>query len=61
MSVHERPGANAMNDIHVKDCAMDLFSMLQAALEGRADEGSKASIFAASTEHQSHIPMIGRK
>ena len=32
-------GANAMNNIHVKDCAMGLFLVLQAALEGRADEG----------------------
>lgn len=33
------PGANAMNNIHVKDCAMGLLFVLQAALEGRADEG----------------------
>lgn len=32
-------GANAMNNIHVKDCAMGLLLILQAALEGRADEG----------------------
>lgn len=33
------PGANAMNNIHVKDCAMGLLLILEAALEGRADEG----------------------
>lgn len=33
------PGANAMNNIHVKDCAMGLLLVLQAALEGKADEG----------------------
>ena len=32
-------GANAMNNIHVKDCAAGLLLVLQAALEGRADEG----------------------
>lgn len=33
------PGANAVNNIHVKDCVMGLLLVLQAALEGRADEG----------------------
>ncbi|KIK80071.1 hypothetical protein PAXRUDRAFT_36289 [Paxillus rubicundulus Ve08.2h10] len=32
-------GANAMDNIHVKDRAMGLFLVLQAALEGEADEG----------------------
>ncbi|KAF8443915.1 hypothetical protein L210DRAFT_3643493 [Boletus edulis BED1] len=36
---HVGVGRNAMNNIHVKDCAMGLFLILQAALEGRADEG----------------------
>ncbi|KIJ16255.1 hypothetical protein PAXINDRAFT_114072 [Paxillus involutus ATCC 200175] len=44
------PGANAMNNIHVKDCAMGLFLVLQAALEGKADEGPDGLYFAASME-----------
>ncbi|KAF9240033.1 hypothetical protein BU15DRAFT_74260 [Melanogaster broomeanus] len=44
------PGANAVNNIHVKDCAMGLFLVLQAALEGRADEGPEGLYFAASME-----------
>ncbi|KAG6373058.1 hypothetical protein JVT61DRAFT_7119 [Boletus reticuloceps] len=43
-------GANAMNNIHVKDCAMGLFLILQAALEGRADEGPEGLYFSASME-----------
>ncbi|KAF8554484.1 hypothetical protein OG21DRAFT_1412496 [Imleria badia] len=44
------PGANAMNNVHVKDCAMGLFLILQAALEGRADEGPEGLYFSASME-----------
>ena len=35
------PGANVMNNIHVKDCAAGLLLVLQAALEGKADEGAE--------------------
>ncbi|KAI9566146.1 hypothetical protein HD554DRAFT_1227411 [Boletus coccyginus] len=44
------PGANTMNNIHVRDCAMGLFLVLQAALEGRADEGPEGLYFSASME-----------
>ncbi|KIJ62245.1 hypothetical protein HYDPIDRAFT_114722 [Hydnomerulius pinastri MD-312] len=44
------PGANAMNNIHVKDCAMGLYLVLNAALEGKADEGPEGLYFAASSE-----------
>ncbi|KAH0828658.1 hypothetical protein J3R83DRAFT_3020 [Lanmaoa asiatica] len=43
-------GANAMNNIHVKDCAMGLVLVLQAALEGGADEGPEGLYFSASVE-----------
>lgn len=35
------PGANSMNNIHVKDCASALLVVFKAALEGRADEGAE--------------------
>ncbi|KAH7890435.1 hypothetical protein F5I97DRAFT_1826579 [Phlebopus sp. FC_14] len=44
------PGANAMNNVHVKDCAMGLLLVLKAALEGKADEGPEGLYFCASAE-----------
>lgn len=35
------PGANSMNNIHVKDVASSLLFVLKAALEGKADEGAE--------------------
>lgn len=34
-------GANAMNNIHVRDCANGLLLVLKAALKGKAKEGSE--------------------
>lgn len=33
------PGANSMNNIHVRDCAGGLLVILKAVLKGEADEG----------------------
>ncbi|KDQ57883.1 hypothetical protein JAAARDRAFT_57706 [Jaapia argillacea MUCL 33604] len=44
------PGANSMNNIHVKDCASAVFTVFKAAIEGRADEGAEGFYFAASTQ-----------
>lgn len=35
------PGANSMNNIHIKDVASSLLVVLKAALEGKADEGAE--------------------
>ena len=35
------PGANSMNNIHVKDVASAIICVLQTALEGKADEGAE--------------------
>ncbi|KAI6044874.1 hypothetical protein EDC04DRAFT_271088 [Pisolithus marmoratus] len=44
------PGANTMNNIHVRDCANGLLLVLKAALEGKADEGPDGLYFSASME-----------
>ncbi|KAI6038522.1 hypothetical protein EDC04DRAFT_2603861 [Pisolithus marmoratus] len=44
------PGANTMNNIHVRDCADGLLLVLKAALEGKADEGPEGLYFSASME-----------
>ncbi|KAI6121128.1 hypothetical protein F5141DRAFT_1186461 [Pisolithus sp. B1] len=44
------PGANTMNNIHVKDCANGLLLVFKAALEGKADEGPEGLYFSASME-----------
>lgn len=44
------PGANSMNNIHVKDCASALLVVFKAALEGRADEGAEGIYFASTME-----------
>ncbi|KAH7915557.1 hypothetical protein BJ138DRAFT_1141601 [Hygrophoropsis aurantiaca] len=44
------PGANAMNNIHVQDCAMALYLVLDAALKGKADEGPEGIYFACTLE-----------
>ncbi|KAI6004383.1 hypothetical protein F5J12DRAFT_893474 [Pisolithus orientalis] len=44
------PGANTMNNIHVRDCANGLLLVLKAALEGKADEGPEGLYFSASME-----------
>ncbi|KIM51616.1 hypothetical protein SCLCIDRAFT_142918, partial [Scleroderma citrinum Foug A] len=43
-------GANAMNNIHVRDCANGLLLVLKAALKGKAEEGSEGLYFSASME-----------
>ncbi|EIM90883.1 uncharacterized protein STEHIDRAFT_165359 [Stereum hirsutum FP-91666 SS1] len=42
------PGANSMNNIHVKDVASSLLFVLKAALEGKADEGAEGHYFAST-------------
>ncbi|KAH7920849.1 NAD(P)-binding protein [Leucogyrophana mollusca] len=42
------PGANSMNNIHIKDCAMALFMVLDAALQGKAEEGPEGIYFAST-------------
>ncbi|KAI6044884.1 hypothetical protein EDC04DRAFT_2599235 [Pisolithus marmoratus] len=44
------PGANAVNNIHVRDCANGLLLVLKAALDGKADEGPDGLYFSASME-----------
>ncbi|KAL4063786.1 hypothetical protein V8B97DRAFT_2020705 [Scleroderma yunnanense] len=44
------PGANAMNNIHVRDCANGLLLVLKAALKGEAEEGRNGLYFSASME-----------
>ncbi|THH28540.1 hypothetical protein EUX98_g5646 [Antrodiella citrinella] len=41
-------GCNAMNNIHVKDCANAMLVVFKAALEGKAEEGAEGLYFAAS-------------
>ncbi|KDQ57884.1 hypothetical protein JAAARDRAFT_206672 [Jaapia argillacea MUCL 33604] len=48
------PGANAMNNIHVRDCAMAILTIFEAALDGRAEEGAEGLYFACSTQKVSH-------
>ncbi|TCD63855.1 hypothetical protein EIP91_004869 [Steccherinum ochraceum] len=42
-------GYNAINDVHIKDCADALMVIFKAALEGRADEGAEGLYFCASS------------
>lgn len=35
------PGHNSMNNVHVKDAANALLFILQAAIEGKTDEGAE--------------------
>ncbi|CAL1703431.1 unnamed protein product [Somion occarium] len=43
-------GLNSINNVHVKDVASAIFTVLTAALEHRADEGAQGLYFAASDE-----------
>ncbi|KAF8905807.1 hypothetical protein CPB84DRAFT_1771238 [Gymnopilus junonius] len=44
------PGHNAMDYIHVKDCANGLLAIFEAALAGKADTGTEGLYFASSGE-----------
>ncbi|KAH9483165.1 Oxidase ucsJ [Psilocybe cubensis] len=44
------PGHNSMNNIHVKDAANALLLILQAAIDGKADEGAEGFYFLAGDE-----------
>ncbi|KAA1467186.1 NAD(P)-binding protein [Dentipellis sp. KUC8613] len=46
------PGANSMNNIHVRDAAEGMLVVLKAALEGKADEGAEGHYFLTTMERK---------